>query len=100
MPVSTPYDGETPLAFSVQGDEELVDYEATPRTRQYGAQRGFSARGVENWRMVLKIFRHEGAGLILYINGHHVTMCKRYSFKDRCFATLGGTSWTNWSSHH
>jgi len=31
MPVSVPCDGETPLTFSVQGNEELVDHEATPR---------------------------------------------------------------------
>jgi len=45
MPVSVPCDEETPLAPLVQDDEELVDYEATPRTRQHGAQQGFSARG-------------------------------------------------------
>ena len=33
MPVSAPCDGKTSLAFSVQGDEELVDYEATPKTQ-------------------------------------------------------------------
>jgi len=44
-PVSVPCDEETPLAPLVQDDEELVDYEATPKMRQHGAQRGFSARG-------------------------------------------------------
>ena len=33
MPVSVPCDGETSLAFSVQGDEELVDHEATPKAQ-------------------------------------------------------------------
>jgi len=37
MPVSFPCDGETQLTFSVQGNEELVDHEATPREQQYGA---------------------------------------------------------------
>ena len=45
MPVSFPCDGETPLTFSVQGNEELVDHEATPREQQYGARRHLSARG-------------------------------------------------------
>jgi len=45
MPVSGPCSGETPLTFTVQGNEELVDYEATPRTQQYGAQQHFSAQG-------------------------------------------------------
>jgi hypothetical protein len=53
MPVSVPCDRETPLAFSVQGDEGLVDCEATPRAQQYGAQRGFSVRGSEHRRMVI-----------------------------------------------
>ena len=39
MPVSALCDEETPLAFLVQGNEELVDYEATPKAHQYGAQR-------------------------------------------------------------
>ena len=52
-PVSASYDEETPLASLVQDDGELVDYEATPRTRQYGAQRGFSVRGAEHRRMVI-----------------------------------------------
>ena len=32
VPVLAPCDGETPLAFLVQGNEELVDYEATQKT--------------------------------------------------------------------
>ena len=31
MPVSVPCDGETPLAFLVLGDEELVGHEATSK---------------------------------------------------------------------
>ena len=46
--VSVSYDEETPLAPLVKDGEELVDFEASPRTRQCGAQRGFSARGAEN----------------------------------------------------
>ena len=45
MPVPAPCDGETPLAFSVQGNEELVDHEVTPKAQQHGAQRHLSARG-------------------------------------------------------
>jgi len=30
-PVSAPCDGETLLAFLVQGNEELVDHEVTPK---------------------------------------------------------------------
>ena len=45
MPVLVPCNEETPLAPLVQDDEELVEYEATPRTQQYGARQGFSARG-------------------------------------------------------
>ena len=56
-PVSVPCDEETPLAPLVQDDEELVDYEAAPRTRQHGAQRGFSARGAENRRMVTYLMK-------------------------------------------
>ena len=43
--VSAPCDGDTPLAFSVQNNEELVDHEATPKAHQYGARRHLSARG-------------------------------------------------------
>ena len=53
MPVLVSCDGETPLAFSVQGDEGLVDCEATPRAQQYGAQRDFSAWGAKYWRMIM-----------------------------------------------
>ena len=45
MPVLAPCDGKTPLAFSVQNNEELVDHEATPKAHQYGARRHLSARG-------------------------------------------------------
>ena len=45
LPVWALCDGETPLAFSVQGNEELVDHEATPKEQQYGARRHLSARG-------------------------------------------------------
>ena len=40
MPISVPCDGETLLAFLVQGNEELVDHEATPtpKEQQYGAR--------------------------------------------------------------
>ena len=44
-PVSAPCDGETPLAFSVQGNEELEEHETTPKAQRYGAQRHLSARG-------------------------------------------------------
>ena len=33
LPVSALCDGETPLAFSVQGNEELVDHETTPKAQ-------------------------------------------------------------------
>jgi len=33
IPVSVPCDGETPLAFLVQGNEELVDHEVTPKAQ-------------------------------------------------------------------
>ena len=39
---------------------------------------------------MLKIFRHEGAGLILYNSGHQVTMCKKYSFQRPMFYNTGG----------
>ena len=32
IPISVPCDGEKPLSFSVQGDEEVVDHEVTPKT--------------------------------------------------------------------
>ena len=57
MPVSAPCDGKTPLAFSVQGDEELVDYEATPKTQQYGTQRDLSARGAKFWQMIIYLMK-------------------------------------------
>ena len=45
LPVSALCDGETPLAFSVQGNEELVEHETTPKAQRYEAQRHLSARG-------------------------------------------------------
>jgi len=45
LPVSALCDGETPLAFSVQGNEELEEHETTPKAQRYGAQRHLSARG-------------------------------------------------------
>ena len=39
---------------------------------------------------MLKIYRHDGAGLILYNSGHQVTMCKRYSFQRQMFCNTGG----------
>ena len=32
MPVSVSCDGDTPLSFSAQGGEEVVDHEVTPKT--------------------------------------------------------------------
>ena len=49
MPISIPCDRETPLAFSVQGNEELLDHEATPKEQQYGARRHLSAREAKYW---------------------------------------------------
>ena len=57
MPVSVPCDGETPLAFSVRGNEELVDHEATPKAQQYGAQRHLSTRGVKYWEMIIYLMK-------------------------------------------
>jgi len=57
MPVSVPCDGETPLAFSVQGNEELVDHEATPKEQQYGARRHLSARGAKYWQMIIYLMK-------------------------------------------
>jgi len=57
MPVSAPCDGETPLAFSVQGNEELVDHEVTPKAQQYGAQRHLSARGAKYWQIIIYIMK-------------------------------------------
>jgi len=45
LPVSVLCDGETPLAFLVQGNEELVEHETTPKVQRYGAQRHLSAWG-------------------------------------------------------
>jgi len=57
MPVLVPCDGETPLAFSVQGNEELVDHEATPKAQQYGAQRHLSTRGAKYWEMIIYLMK-------------------------------------------
>ena len=47
-PVSVPCDRETPLAFLILGNEELVGHEATSKAQQYGARRHLSARGQNN----------------------------------------------------
>ena len=52
-PISVPCDGEKPLAFSVRGNEELVDHEATPKAQQYGAQRHLRARGAKYWQVII-----------------------------------------------
>ena len=57
MPVLVPCDGETPLAFSVQGNEELVDQEATPKEQQYEARRHLSARGAKYWQMIIYLMK-------------------------------------------
>ena len=57
MPVSVPCDEETPLAFLVQGNEELVDHEATPKEHQYGARRHLSARGAKYWQMIIYLMK-------------------------------------------
>ena len=57
MPVSVPCDGETPLSFSVQGDEKVVDHEVTPKTQQYGAQRHLSARGAKYWQVIIYLMK-------------------------------------------
>ena len=57
MPVSVPCDGETPLAFSVRGNEELVDHEATPKAQQYGAQRHLSTRGAKYWQLIIYLMK-------------------------------------------
>ena len=56
-PVLVPCDGETPLAFLVQGNEELVDHEATPKEQQYGARRHLSARGAKYWQMIIYLMK-------------------------------------------
>ena len=57
MPVSVPCDGETSLAFSVQGNEEQVGHEATPKEQQYGARRHLSARGAKYWQMIIYLMK-------------------------------------------
>ena len=53
MPVLVSCDGDTPLSFSAQGGEEVVDHEVTPKTQQYGAQRYLSARGAKYWQVII-----------------------------------------------
>jgi len=57
LPVSALCDGETPLAFSVQGNEELVEHETTPKVQRYGAQRHLSARGAKYWQMIIYLMK-------------------------------------------
>ena len=57
IPVSVPCDGETPLAFSVQSNEELVDHEATLKEQQYGARRHLSARRAKYWQMIIYLMK-------------------------------------------
>ena len=57
IPVSVPCDGQTPLSFSVQGDEEVVDHEVTPKTQQYGAQRHLSARRAKYWQVIIYLMK-------------------------------------------
>ena len=56
-PVSAPCDGKTPLAFSVQGDEELVDSDVTPKAQRYGDQRHLSARGTKYWQLMIYLMK-------------------------------------------
>ena len=55
--VSVPCDRATPLSFSVQGDEEVVDHEVTPKTQQYGAQRHLSARRAKYWHVIIYLMK-------------------------------------------
>ena len=57
IPVSVPCNGETPLAFSVQGNEELVDYEATLKMQQYEAQRHLSVRGAKYCQVIIYLMK-------------------------------------------
>ena len=57
IPVLVPCNGETPLSFSVQGDEEVVDHEVTTKMQQYGAQRHLSARGKKYWQMIIYLMK-------------------------------------------
>ena len=57
IPVLVPCNGETPLSFSVQGDEEVVDHEVTPKTQQYGAQRHLSVRGAKYCQMIIYLMK-------------------------------------------
>jgi len=56
-PVSVPCDGETPLAFLVLGNEELVGHEATSKAQQYGARRHLSARGAKYWQLMIYLMK-------------------------------------------
>ena len=64
MLVSVPCDGETPLTFLVQGNEELVDHEVTPREQQYGARRYLSARGAKYWQMIIYLMKFLFSGSV------------------------------------
>ena len=57
IPVLVPCNGETPLSFSVQGDEEVVDHEVTQKTQQYGAQRHLSVRGAKYCHMIIYLMK-------------------------------------------
>ena len=57
MLVSVPCDGETPLAFLVQGNEELVDHEATPKTQRYRSPQHLSARGAKYWQLIIYLVK-------------------------------------------
>ena len=56
-PVLAPCDGKSPLAFLVQGNEELVDHGVTPKAQRYGAQRHLSARGAKYWQMIIYLMK-------------------------------------------
>ena len=56
-PVSVPCDGETPLAFLVLGNEELVGHEATSKAQQYGARQHLSARGAKYWQLMIYLMK-------------------------------------------
>ena len=57
LPVLALCDGETPLAFSVQGNDELVDHEATPKTQRYRSPQHLSARGAKYWQMIIYLMK-------------------------------------------
>ena len=57
MPVSVPCDRETPLAFLILGNEELVGHEARSKAQQYGARRYLSARGAKYWQLMIYLMK-------------------------------------------